>query len=185
MSYREGRKSAKGAERGKRFSSFSVKGSMTIDEIAELLVSAEGELLPAGNYVNRRGVLGYFMQVKCGAHWCKVSVSHVERHCDRTTAKELNEIDLKTLKPAVVIPAQSIADALKSSEGRRARLDKYENASGIEGLWTEFYFDGNWYMVSVSHIDLPARISNAELEMVADEFLSQQGNMKNKRRFRW
>lgn len=115
---------------------------MTIDEIADLLRSAEGELLPAGNYVNRRGVLGYFMQVKCGAHWCKVSVSHVERHCDRTTAKELNEIDPKTLKPAVVIPAQSIANALKSAEGQRARLDKYENASGIEGLWTEFYFGG-------------------------------------------
>jgi|ERR1700674_2871936 len=157
---------------------------MTIDEIAELLLSAEGELLPAGNYVNRRGVLGYFMQVKCGSHWCKVSVSHAERHSDRTTARELNEIDPRTLKPAVVIPAQSIADALKSSEGRRARLDKYENASGIEGLWTEFCFDGNWYMVSVSHIDLPARISNAELE-IADEFLSQQGNMKKKRRCRW
>jgi len=107
---------------------------MTIDEIADLLRSTEGELLPAGNYVNRRGVLGYFMQVKCGAHWCKVSVSHVERHCDRTTAKELNEIDSKTLKRAVVIPAQSIADALKSAEGQGARLDKYENASGIEGL---------------------------------------------------
>jgi len=40
-------------------------------------------------------------------------------------------------------------------------------------------------MVSVSHIDLPARISNAELEMIADEFLSQQGNMKKKRWLRW
>lgn len=158
---------------------------MTMDEIAELLVSAEGELLPSGNYVNRRGVLGYFMQVKCGAHWCKVSVSHVERHSDRTTAKELNEIDPKTLNLGVVIPAQSIANALKSSEGRRARLDKYENASGIEGLWTEFHFERNWYMVSVSHIDLLTRVSNAELEIIADEFLSQQGNMKKKRHFRW
>jgi hypothetical protein len=58
---------------------------MTIDEIADLLVSPEAELLPTGNYLNRRGVLGYFMQVKCGAHWCKVSVSHAERNSDRTT----------------------------------------------------------------------------------------------------
>jgi hypothetical protein len=31
---------------------------MTIDEIADLLLSSEAELLPAGNYVNRRGVDG-------------------------------------------------------------------------------------------------------------------------------
>src|SRR5260370_41872815 len=98
---------------------------MTSDEIAELLLSAEGELLPAGNYVNRRGVLGYFMQVKCGAHWCKVSVSHVERHSDRTTAKELNEIDPRTLRPTVIIPVQSIADTLKSSQGRKALVNTY------------------------------------------------------------
>lgn len=158
---------------------------MTIDEIAELLLSAEAEVLPAGNYVNRRGVLGYFMQVKCGAHWCKVSVSHVERHSDRTTARELNELDPRTLKATVGIPSEAIAHALKSSNGRIANLNTYENASGIEGLWTEFCLDGNWYMVSVSHIDLPARISNAELEMLADEFLCQQGNMKRKRRFRF
>ncbi len=157
---------------------------MTIDEIADLLLSAEAELLAAGNYVNRRGVLGYFMRVKCGAHWCNVSVSHVERHSDRTTAEELNEINPLTLKLTVEIPVQSIADALKSPEGRKARLNGYENASGIEGLWTEFCFEGNWYMISVSHIDLPTRISNEELEMAADEFLAQQGNMKRRRRFR-
>ena len=40
-------------------------------------------------------------------------------------------------------------------------------------------------MVSVSHIDLPTRISNTGLEMVADEFLYQQGNLKRRYRFRW
>ena len=155
---------------------------LTIDEIADLLVSPEAEILPAGNYVNRRGVLGYFMQVKCGAHWCKVSMSHVERHSDRTTARELNEIDPRTLRPSVVIPVQSIADALRSPQGRTAFLDTYENATGIEGIWTEFQFEGNWYMVSVSHIDLPTRMSNAELEMVADEFLLHQGNLRGRRR---
>lgn len=158
---------------------------MTIDEIADLLLSPEAEFLPAGNYVNRHGVVGYFMQVKCGEHWCKVSVSHVERHFDRTTANELNEIDSRTLKPTVVIPTDAITNALKSSEGRKAPLNTYENASGIEGFWTEFYFEGRWYMVGVSHIDLPARISSAELEMIANEFLAQQGNMKRRRRFRW
>jgi hypothetical protein len=157
---------------------------MTSDEIADLLLSPEAEFLPAGNYVNRRGVVGYFMQVKCGDHWCKVSVSHVERHFERTTASELNEIDPRTLRPTVAIPAETIANALKSSEGRKAPLNTYENASGIEGLWTEFYFEGHWYMVGVSHIDLPAHISSAELEMIADEFLAQQGNTKRRRRFR-
>ena len=135
--------------------------------------------------MNRRGVLGYFMQVKCGDHWCKVSVSHAERHSDRTTARELSEIDPRTLKPAMAIPVLSIADALKSSQGRTAPLATYENSSGIEGIWTEFHLEGNWYMVSVSHIDLPTRISNAELEMVADAFLYQQGSMKRRRRSQW
>ena len=101
---------------------------MTIDEIADLLLSPEAELLPASNYVNRRGVLGYFLQVKCGAYWCKASVSHVERHSDRTTVKELSEINAKTLKPAVAIPVQSLAHALKSTQGRTANLNTYENA---------------------------------------------------------
>jgi hypothetical protein len=158
---------------------------MTIDEIADLLLSPEAEVLPSGNYENRRGVLGYFMQVKCGAHWCKVSVSHVERHSDRTTPNELNELDERTLKPAVAIPVRSIAEAFKSAQGRTAHLEIYENTSGIEGLWTEFRFEDNWYMVSVSSIDLPARISRAELEMITDHFLSQQGNMNRPRRFRW
>ncbi len=157
---------------------------MTTDEIADLLLSMEAEYLPGGNYVNRRGVVGYFMQVKSGSHWCKVSVSHVERHIDRTTASELNEIDPRTLKPATAIPADAIANALRSPVGRTAPLNAYENASGIEGLWTEFCFEGHWYMVSVSHIDLPVRISSAELEMIADEFLAQQGNMNRRRRFR-
>jgi hypothetical protein len=104
---------------------------------------------------------------------------------ERTTASELNEIDPRTLRPTVTIPAETIANALKSSEGRKAPLNTYENASGIEGLWTEFYFEGHWYMVGVSHIDLPARISSSELDMLADEFLAQQGNMKRRRRFRW
>jgi hypothetical protein len=158
---------------------------MTIDEIADLVLSPEAEILPASNYVNRRGVLGYFMQVKCGSHWCKISVSNVECHSDRTTAKELDEIDPRTLRPTIAIPVRSISDALKSPQGRAAHVDTYENASGIEGIWIEFQFEGNWYMVSVSHIDLPARISREELEMVADEFLSQQGNIKKRYRFRW
>jgi len=93
---------------------------MTLDEIADLLLSPEAEFLPAGNYVNRRGVVGYFMQVKCGNHWCKVIVSHVESHLDRTTANELNEIDQRTLRPTVAIPPETIANALKSPAARTA-----------------------------------------------------------------
>jgi hypothetical protein len=157
---------------------------VTTDEIAYLLLSPEAEFLPAGNYVNRRGVVGYFMQVKCGNHWCKVSVSNVESDLDRTGARELHEIDPRTLRPTVTIPIEAMAGALKSPAGRMAPINTYENASGIEGIWTEFYFEGHWYMVGVSHIDLPARISSTELEMIADEFLAQQGNMNRRRRFR-
>lgn len=157
---------------------------MTMDEIADLFVSPEAETLPRGNYLNRRGVLGYFMQVKCGTHWCKVSVSHAECHSDRTTLQELNEINPLTLRPTIVIPDQSIAAAFRSVAGRQARLKTYENASGIEGIWTEFHFEENWYMVSVSHIDLPTRISNSELEILTDEFLYQQGAQNRRRRSR-
>jgi len=158
---------------------------VTADEIADLLVSPDAEVLPSGNYMNRRGVLGYFMQVKCGPHWCKVSISHAERHSDRTTASELNEIDPRSLQRSIAIPVESITEAFKSQEGRKASLNRYENAAGIEGIWAEFRFEQNWYMLSVSRIDLPARLSRTELETLTDDFLYQQGGQKKRRRFQW
>jgi uncharacterized protein (DUF1015 family) len=86
------------------------------------------------------------------------------------------------LKPEVGILPKDVADALKSFTGQHASLHSYENASGIQGKWTEFYMDGNWYMISISHVDVPTHISQAELEMLSDNFLSQQANINKRRR---
>lgn len=158
---------------------------MTLDEVGDLLVSELTETIAKGNYTNRRGVLGYYLKTKSGQHWCKVSVSHAERHADRTSLEELNAIEPGSLGEAVGIPTQSISLALKSSIAREAPLQKYENVNGIEGLWAEFQYQGNWYMVSVSHIDIPARMKSSELEMIADELLRQQGDRVHRRAKRW
>jgi hypothetical protein len=48
--------------------------------------------------------IGYYVQLKCGNHWCKVSISHADRHSARITAEELEAIDHNALQPSVVIP---------------------------------------------------------------------------------
>ena len=156
---------------------------MTLNEVADLIVSPEAESLSCGNYLNRRGIRGYYLQLKCGNNWCKISVSHADRHSDRITVVELDEIDLSTLQPALVIPVSSISTALKSSAAEQASIEIYLNNSAVEGVWAEFYHNGNWYMVSVSHVDVPAYAKPEELERIADEFLWQQGQARRKRRY--
>jgi len=148
---------------------------MTLNEIADLIISPEAERLACGNYTNRRSIRGYYLQVKCGDHWCKVSVSHVDRPSDRTTADELHEIDRSTLQP-IVIPTDAISSALRSQAAEAASLIKYENSSAIEGMWAEFYHSGHWYMFSVSSIDARVQWRPGQLEAAADEFLWQQGH---------
>jgi hypothetical protein len=148
---------------------------MTLNEVADLIISPEAERLACGNYTNRRGVRGYYLQVKCGNQWCKVSVSHAERHSDRITAEELHEIDRSTLQ-AIVIPTDSISLALRSRAAEAASLIKYENSTAVEGMWAEFCHNGHWYMISVSSIDTQVRARPEELETAADEFLWQQGH---------
>ena len=119
--------------------------------------------------------VGYYVQLKCGNHWCKVSISHADRHAARITAEELEAIDRNALQPSLIIPITSICSAMKSAPGEQAEVHIYTNSSGVEGHWAEFYFQGSWYMISVSHVDIPAFASPEELEMMADEFLRQQG----------
>jgi hypothetical protein len=126
------------------------KGTVTLHEIADLLLSPMAECLSHGNYLNRRGIRGYYVQIKCGNHWCKVSVSHADRHSARITIGELNALDPSTLFPALVIPISSISTALKSSDAEQVPTNCYRNSTGIEGIWTEFHHRGNWYMVSLS-----------------------------------
>jgi hypothetical protein len=148
---------------------------MTLNEVADLITSPEAERLACGNYMNKRGVRGYYLQVKCGDQWCKVSVSHADRHSNRITADELHEIDQSKLQPSVVIPTDSISTALKSAAAERASIQKYTNSSAVEGIWAEFYHNGHWYMISVSRIDSPVG-ARQELDTIADEFLWQQGH---------
>jgi hypothetical protein len=154
---------------------------MTLNEIADLIVSPEAEHLSNGNYLNRRGIRGYYLRLKCGSNWCKISVSHVDRHSDRITVLELDEIDSSTLQPALVIPVSSISAALNSPHARQAAIESYFNNAAVQGLWAEFYDNGNWYMVSVSHVDVPPSARSEELERIADEFLWQQGQVRRKR----
>ena len=154
---------------------------MTLNEVADLISSTAAELLMNGNYLNRRGIRGYCAQFKCGHHWCKVSVSHADQHSARISLKEFDDLATTTLLPAVTIPLASIAAALRSSAAEAASIGSYFNDSGIEGIWAEFYFQGNWYMIAVSHIDVPALAAQADLERIADEFLRQQGQRGFKR----
>jgi len=156
---------------------------MTLNEIADLITSPEAECLSRGNYLNRRGIRGYYMRLKCGSNWCKLSVSHADRHSDRINVVELNEIDPTTVQPALVIPVSSISAALKSSAAEQAAIESYFNNAAVEGVWAEFYHGGNWYMVSVSHVDVPAYAKPEELERIADEFLWQQEQPRRRRRY--
>jgi hypothetical protein len=157
---------------------------MTLSEVADLIISPEAELLLRGTYVNRRGVRGYFVQIRCSSHWCKVSVSHAERHAARITVDELDRINGTMLQPALVIPTSSISGALKSSSAGETAVNTYLNSAAVEGVWAEFHHEGSWFMVSVSHIDVPVRANSEDLERIADEFLLQQGARRFRRRYR-
>lgn len=37
---------------------------MTLNEIADLIISPEAEHVASGNYLNRRGVRGYYLQLR-------------------------------------------------------------------------------------------------------------------------
>jgi hypothetical protein len=151
---------------------------MTLKEIGDLILSPQAELLSQGNYINRRGIRGYYLQVKCADHWCKISVSHADDHSAWLTVAELDEIVQTALLPGVIIPTPSIAAALKSRVAEEAPTHTYVNNAGVEGFWADLSYNGNWYMISMSHIDVPAYASSEELDRIADEFLKQQGERR-------
>lgn len=156
---------------------------MTLSEVADLIIAPEADCLGFGNYANRRGIRGYFVQIRCGNHWCKISVSHAEHHSARITVGELDRINSAMLTPTqFVVPNSSISSALKSCAAQDTVVNTYLNCSNVQGIWAEFYHQGNWYMISVSHIDVPVYATSAELERIADEFLFQQGTRKAGRR---
>ena len=47
---------------------------LTLSEVADLLISPHAEQLCHGNYTNRRNIRGYYVQLKCGNHWCKAEI---------------------------------------------------------------------------------------------------------------
>jgi hypothetical protein len=153
---------------------------MTLNEAADLLESSHVHCLSAGNYLNRRGVRGYYVQLKCGSNWCKVSVSNADRHSSRIIVLELDEICLNTRQPELIIPLSSISAALRSAAAEQAPINNYFNNRSVPGIWSEFFHNGNWYMVSVSHIALPTNATHAELEWITDEFLRQQDHTRRR-----
>lgn len=157
---------------------------MTLSEVADLIISTEAEVLARGNYVNRRGVRGYFVQLKCANHWCKVSVSNADHHSGRITIEELDKLNAGLLQKSTVIPARCLWRACNSVAATDAAIHSYQNSAGVDGIWAEFQHDGNWYMVSVSHIDIPACATPDELDRLASEFLDQQGPKRPKRQIR-
>ena len=158
---------------------------MTLCEVADLIDSPRTEWLCRGNYVNRRGVRGYYIQVRAGNCWCRVSVSDADNHADRLTVAELDEIDSTHLGPEVIIPRLAISSAVRTASEQNVPVNRYVNRNGVEGIWAEFCIDGSWYMLSVSHIDVPVRPTRSELERIADELLRQQSSGRTKHRNDW
>lgn len=160
---------------------------MTLKEVADLIESLDATPLVWGNYFNRRNVRGYYLQTKCGFHWCKISVSHADHHSNRITIDELDAINTEMLDGKLVIPTHSIVSALRSTSAEEIQVNKYLNSTYVEGIWAEFHHAHSWYMVSVSHIDMPLKAKPEDLDRLADEFLWQQEGRKKlpKRRFRW
>jgi len=160
---------------------------VTLQEVADLIESVDATPVAWGNYLNRRDIRGYYLQTKCSLHWCKVSVSNADRHSERVTIQELESITKEMLDGKLIIPTYSIASALRSKSAEQASLNQYFNNSHVEGMWAEFHHGQSWYMVSVSHIDIPSKAKPEELDRIADELLWQQERMRpiRKRRFRW
>jgi hypothetical protein len=147
---------------------------VTLSEIADLITSQHAEELARGNYYNRRSVRGYYVQLKCADHWCKISISNVDRHEARTRVRELDDLDPSTLTPTVAVPLDSIAAAIRLSSDT-AVLSLYENTAMVPGVWADFRYGNNWYMISVSHVDVPARATPTQIDKITDEFLRQLG----------
>jgi hypothetical protein len=166
---------------------------VTLKEVADLIESIDAKPLLWGNYLNRRKMRGYYFQTQCGNHWCKVSISHADFHSERITIADLDEITPEMIDKIsaptpnkVLIPTHSIVNALRSTAAEETSLNKYLNNSAVEGMWAEFHYANSWYMVSVSHIDLPSNPKPGELDRIADEFLWQQDKKAvKKRRYGW
>jgi hypothetical protein len=147
---------------------------MTLSEVADLITSQRTVELAHGNYYNRRFVRGYYVQLKCADHWCKISISNVDQLIARISVRELDAVDPSALTLDEIIPLNSIATAVKWASDS-TNLQPYNNSSMVPGVWTEFRYGNNWYMISVSHVDVPLRATPAQKDRIADEFLEQQG----------
>ena len=149
---------------------------MTISELADFL-TLEPEILFDGNYRNRRGIVGYFVQLKCDDHWVRVSVSNVASvHGGMSVAEMdvLTKADLIAQKPFIV-KVRTIGMALRQIGVRGCEWKPYENSMFVPGVWLEQEFGGHWYMVSVSRVEGLDRASPERIDEGADEFLRRMG----------
>lgn len=149
---------------------------MTIDELADFLAAEPGVLLN-GNYRNKRGHIGYFVQLQCGDHWVKVSVSNVVSTQMGISPEKLDAMskeDLISEKPFIV-PLRWIARAIHRIGLRGAEWKSYDNASFVPGVWLEERVGEHWYMVSISRVEGLESVKREQLDEPADEFLRRMG----------
>jgi len=156
---------------------------MTLKEIGGLILRPEVECLFSGNYTNRRGIRGYYVQLASTNIWCRVSVSHADRHSDRISVSELEAAHTAVRQTGVFIPTRSIAKALESEEAQGTPIRTYFNSAGIRGMWAEFYYEGNWYMLNISQVDAKEylRQNHWKKDRITNEFLREQGKKYRRR----
>ncbi len=149
---------------------------MTINELADFL-AIEPAILFDGNYRNKWGHIGYFVQLQCGEHWVKASVSNVASTHGGISRQELDAMtkeDLLADKP-FTISLRTIADTVRRVGLRGTEWKAYQNAVFVPGVWLEEKAGEHWYMVSVSRIEGLESVPPERMDEPADEFLRRMG----------
>ncbi len=154
--------------------------AMTISELADFL-SLEPATLFHGNYRNRRGLIGYFVQLQCGEHWVKVSVSNASSGNGGISRDELGAMTKDDLIAETPFPVslRTIAAAIRHIASRGTEWKPYENAVYVPGVWLEERLTEHWYMVSVSRVEGLNDIPPERLDEPADEFLRRMGALSD------
>jgi len=149
---------------------------MTISELADFLATDPVALLN-GNYRNRRGHIGYFVQLKCGDHSVKVSVSNVASIISGISPENLDAMTKEDLisEAPFIVPLQRIAKAIHYIGDRGVEWKRYRNANFVPGVWLEEKAGEHWYMVSVSHVEGLESVPQEHMDEPADEFLRRMG----------
>jgi hypothetical protein len=149
---------------------------MTINKLADFLDLGPAILFD-GNYRNKRNRIGYYVQLQCGEHWIKVSVSNVSSLNGGISSAELSAMTQDKLvhEAPASVPLKNIATAIRHIGSRGTGWKSYENAVFVPGVWLEDKVGEHWYMVWVSHVDALDKIAPEKVDSSTDEFLRRMG----------